>query len=89
MNHGITHDLDMAKKELESAHKQIEALKRDRDIAQKNFVKASGSTQKQLGVVKLAEQTRLNLEQEISSYKDEAQKMRKVGTAVHVLNPCS
>ncbi len=78
MNHGITHDLEIAKKDLDSATKQIEALKRERDIAQKNFVKATGSTQKQLGVVKLAEQTRRNLEQEISSYKDEATKMRKV-----------
>lgn len=78
MNHGMTHDLEIANKDLDSAHKQIEALKRERDIAQKNFVKATGSTQKQLGVVKLAEQTRRNLEQEISSYKDEATKMRKV-----------
>lgn len=68
----------MAKKELEFSHKQVEALKRERDIAQKNFVRATGATQKQVGAVKLAEQTKRNLEQEILSYKDEASKMRKL-----------
>ncbi|KAJ3221633.1 hypothetical protein HK099_003289 [Clydaea vesicula] len=78
INHGILHDLDLGKKELSAFHKNIEALKRERDIAQKNFVRATGATQKQLTVVKLAEQTKRNLEQEIMGYKDEASKMRKL-----------
>lgn len=78
VNHSVMHDLDAVKKELDQTHKQIESVKRDRDIAQKNFVRATGNTQKQLGAVKLAEQTKRNLEQEIAGYKDEAAKMRKL-----------
>jgi hypothetical protein len=47
-------------------------------VAQKNLVKASGATQKQVNIVKLSEQTHRNLEQEINAFKDEAAKMRKV-----------
>jgi hypothetical protein len=64
-------------KQLESCQKQIENLTRERDIAQKNFVKATAATQKQLNVVKLSDQTKRNLEQEIIAYKEEASKMRK------------
>ncbi|KAJ3034777.1 hypothetical protein HDV00_004639 [Rhizophlyctis rosea] len=78
VNHGLSYDLDNVRKELDAAHKQAENVSRERDIAQKNFVKATGATQKQYNVVKLAEQTKRNLEQEIMGYKDEAGKMRKV-----------
>ncbi|KAI8804209.1 hypothetical protein BJ742DRAFT_857002 [Cladochytrium replicatum] len=78
INHGITHDLDGVRHELTQAHKQIENLTRERDIAQKNYVKATGATQKQLNTVKLSEQTKRNLEQEIMAYKEEASKMRKL-----------
>ncbi|KAJ3291267.1 hypothetical protein HK104_006210 [Borealophlyctis nickersoniae] len=78
ITHGLNHDLDTLRRELDAAHKSIENLSRERDIAQKNFVKATGATQKQFNVVKLAEQTKRNLEQEIMGYKDEASKMRKL-----------
>jgi chromosome segregation ATPase len=78
INHSVLHDLEAAKKELDQQHKLIESVKRDRDIAQKNFVRATGNTQKQTGAVKLADQTKRNLEQEIAGYKDEAAKMRKL-----------
>ncbi len=66
------------RKELEFANKQIDATSRERDLAQKSYVKATGQTQRQVGLVKLSEQNRKNLEQEIAGYKDEAAKMRKV-----------
>ncbi|KAJ1569721.1 hypothetical protein HK405_004919 [Cladochytrium tenue] len=63
---------------LEAAKKQVEQLTRERDVAQKNFVKATGATQRQLGLSKLAEQARRNLEHEIAAYREEASKMRKL-----------
>ena len=42
------------------------------------MLKAAGNTQKQLNLVKLHEQSKKNLEQEIQNYKEEAQKQRKI-----------
>ncbi|KAI8819407.1 uncharacterized protein EV422DRAFT_111653 [Fimicolochytrium jonesii] len=77
-NHSLSQNLEAARRNLDISHKQVDSLTRERDIAQKNFVKATGTTQKQITVVKLAEQTKRNLEQEIMGYKDEATKMRKL-----------
>ena len=43
-----------------------------------NMLKAAAQTQKQTNLVKLHEQSKHNLEQEIANYKDEAQKQRKI-----------
>lgn len=43
-----------------------------------NLLKAASVTQKQLNLVKLHEQSKRNLEEEIQNYKDEAQKQRKI-----------
>jgi chromosome segregation ATPase len=51
---------------------------RERDVLKKNLQKSSTTTKKQLNLVKVHEQTRRNLEQEISSYKEEASKQRKI-----------
>ncbi|KAJ3145612.1 hypothetical protein HDU89_006976 [Geranomyces variabilis] len=77
-NHNLAQDLEAARRNLDTSHKQVDSLTRERDIAQKNFVKATGTTQKQITVVKLADQTKRNLEQEIMGYKDEATKTRKL-----------
>jgi hypothetical protein len=53
-------------------------VSRERDISQKNFVKSTTASLKQYSTLKLSEQNKRNLEQEISGYKDEAQKMRKI-----------
>ena len=42
------------------------------------MLKAAGNTQKQMNLVKLHEQSKKNLEQEIQNYKEEAQKQRKI-----------
>ncbi|KAJ3416356.1 hypothetical protein HDV05_001924 [Chytridiales sp. JEL 0842] len=78
VNYRLTHEQDALRRDLDLAQKTVESLTRDRDIAQKNFVKATGATQKQHTAVKLAEQGKRNLEQEIMSYKEEAAKMRKL-----------
>ena len=70
--------MDTIKKDVTFQEKQIETLGRERDMAQKNLVKASGATQKQINILKLSEQTHRNLEQEIHAFKEEATKMRKV-----------
>ena len=58
--------------------KAIDELIRERDILNKNLLKAAANTQKQLNLVKLHEQSKKNLQQEIHNYKDEAQKQRKI-----------
>lgn len=42
------------------------------------MLKAVNATQKQLDIVKLHEQAKRNLEEEIQNYKEEAQKQRKI-----------
>lgn len=42
------------------------------------FFQSSHATQKQMNLVRLHEQSKKNLEQEIQNYKDEAQKQRKI-----------
>lgn len=78
VNSHLTNDVEGTKKELEAANKQIDLVTRERDMSQKNFVKSTTSSLKQFSVLKLSEQNKRNLEQEISGYKDEAQKMRKL-----------
>ena len=51
---------------------------RDRDLVNKQLVHACGSIQKQEGLVKVHENTRRNLEQEIGGYKAEGHKQRKM-----------
>ncbi|XP_031574702.1 cilia- and flagella-associated protein 58-like [Actinia tenebrosa] len=75
---GLEKELEISKKQSEQDRKAIDDLVRERDILNKNLLKAAGATQKQLGVVRLHEQTKKNLEQEIQNYKDEAQKQRKI-----------
>lgn len=47
-------------------------------FAFQNMLKALSATQKQVDLVKLHEQAKRNLEEEIQNYKDEAQKQRKI-----------
>eukprot|EP01135_Chromosphaera_perkinsii_P000050 Nk52_evm1s24 gene=Nk52_evmTU1s24 len=70
--------LETQLKQSEQDHKVIEDLMRERDILNKNLLKSAGATQKQASLVKLNEQSRRNLEQEIQGYKEEAGKQRKI-----------
>ncbi|NXG37283.1 CFA58 protein, partial [Dromaius novaehollandiae] len=75
---GLERELEAAKKQAEIDKKAIDELVRERDILNKNLVKATGATQKQMNLVKLHEQSKKNLEEEIQNYKNEAQKQRKI-----------
>ncbi|NXL28713.1 CFA58 protein, partial [Glaucidium brasilianum] len=75
---GLERDLEAAKKQAEIDKKAVNDLMRERDMLSKNLVKATSATQKQINLVKLHEQSKKNLEGEIQSYKNEAQKQRKI-----------
>jgi len=62
----------------EQDKKHVDELARERDILNKNYLKASAATSKQLDLVRLHEQNKKNLEQEIASYRDESTKQRKI-----------
>ncbi|XP_071792879.1 cilia- and flagella-associated protein 58-like [Asterias amurensis] len=74
----LEREIETNKKQVEMDRKAIDDLVRERDILNKNLLKAANATQKQLNLVKLHEQSKKNLEQEIQNYKDEAQKQRKI-----------
>ncbi|KAI8609208.1 hypothetical protein BC830DRAFT_861244 [Chytriomyces sp. MP71] len=77
-NYSLVRETDSMKKQVESCAHQIEMLTKERDAAQKNFVKATGATQKQLNAVKISDQAQRTLEHEIIGFKEEAAKMRKL-----------
>ena len=49
-----------------------------RFVCVQNMLKSAAQTQKQINLVKLHEQSKSNMEQEILNYKEEAQKQRKI-----------
>ncbi|KAK1882426.1 Cilia- and flagella-associated protein 58 [Dissostichus eleginoides] len=71
-------DLESSQKQVESDRKAIDELVRERDILNKNMIKAALSTEKQQSLVKLLEQDKKTLEHEISGFRQEAQKQRKI-----------
>ncbi|XP_051837323.1 cilia- and flagella-associated protein 58 isoform X1 [Antechinus flavipes] len=75
---GLEKELEIIKKQGELDKKAMDELLRERDILNKNLMKAVNATQKQVDLVKLHEQNKRNLEEEIQNYKDEAQKQRKI-----------
>lgn len=74
----LEREIDSYKKFSELDKKQFEDLQRERDILNKSLVKASSATQKTEGLIKIQENSKRNLEQEIQGFKAEAQKQRKV-----------
>ncbi|XP_053471025.1 cilia- and flagella-associated protein 58 isoform X2 [Ictalurus furcatus] len=75
---GLEKEMEMAEKQTESDKKKIDELIREKDMLSKNMIKAANATEKQLNLVKLHEQTKKTLDQEILNYRDEAQKQRKI-----------
>lgn len=74
----IQAEREQASQQNDSDRKEIEKLVRDRDLLNKNLLKAASQTQKQLSLVRLHEQQKNNLEQEITQFRDEAGKQRKI-----------
>ncbi|XP_009008499.1 cilia- and flagella-associated protein 58 [Callithrix jacchus] len=75
---GLEREVEASKKQAELDRKAMDELLRERDILNKNMLKAVNATQKHIDLVKLHEQAKRNLEEEIQSYKEEAQKQRKI-----------
>ncbi|XP_048747175.1 cilia- and flagella-associated protein 58-like [Ostrea edulis] len=75
---GLERELEAAKKQAETDKKTIDDRTRERDILQKSMLKAASATQKQIHLVRLHEQSKKNLEQDIQNYREEAQKQRKI-----------
>ncbi len=74
----LEREVETLKKQADVDKKEIDGLVRERDILNKQLLKALGSTQKQSDLVKISENTKVNLEQEINGFKAEAQKSRKM-----------
>jgi chromosome segregation ATPase len=74
----LEREAEALKRQGDSDRKQIDDLVRERDILNKQLLKASGATAKQQDLVKISENTKKNLEQEINGYKAEAQKQRRM-----------
>ncbi|XP_064181234.1 cilia- and flagella-associated protein 58-like [Anguilla rostrata] len=75
---GLERELELNQKQMKIDKKAIRELMREKDIVNKNLIKAATAAKKQLNVVKLHEQSKKNLELEIKNYKDEARKQQKV-----------
>ncbi|XP_068187756.1 cilia- and flagella-associated protein 58 [Antennarius striatus] len=75
---GLEKDVESSRKQAEVDRKAIEELIRERDILNKNMIKAAQSTEKEQNLVKLLEQDKKTLEHEINGYRQEAQKQRKI-----------
>lgn len=71
-------ELDLAKREAEKYKKEIEELTKERDQLNKNLSSANKNTEKQVNLVKSHDQSIKHLEQEITNYKEEAGKQRKL-----------
>lgn len=71
-------EIEQSKKLREAERKQQEEMIRERDILNKLKTHAENSTQQQLNIIKINENTKRNLEQEIQGYKVEAQKQMKL-----------
>lgn len=74
----LEREMEALKKQIEAEKKQVEDLTREKDLLNNNLRKTHNMTQKQLDLVKIHENARKTLEQEIASYKQEAQKQRKM-----------
>uniref|UniRef100_A0A8C9WL04 Cilia and flagella associated protein 58 n=1 Tax=Scleropages formosus TaxID=113540 RepID=A0A8C9WL04_SCLFO len=75
---GLEKEIESSKKHLESDKKVIDELVREKELLNKNMIKAASVSEKHLNMVKLHEQSKKILDREIMNYRDEAQKQRKI-----------
>ena len=75
---GLEREIESQRKGLEVERKKQEELMRERDILTKLKTQAENATQRQIDLVKINDNTKRNLEQEIQGYKVEAQKQQKL-----------
>ncbi|XP_056136543.1 cilia- and flagella-associated protein 58 [Lampris incognitus] len=70
-------ELEASQKQAEADRKSIDELVRERDILNKKMIQAAVAKEEQQSFVKLQEQTKKNLEQEIHNYREETERQRK------------
>eukprot|EP00747_Dinoflagellata_sp_TGD_P162860 gnl/TRDRNA2_/TRDRNA2_180945_c0_seq1.p1 gnl/TRDRNA2_/TRDRNA2_180945_c0~~gnl/TRDRNA2_/TRDRNA2_180945_c0_seq1.p1 ORF type:complete len:877 (+),score=320.21 gnl/TRDRNA2_/TRDRNA2_180945_c0_seq1:83-2632(+) len=69
--------LDQLRHDGDSDRKKIEDLLRERDILNKNVIKADERTRKQIDLVKRQETQAMNLQKDIARWKQDAQEFKK------------
>merc|ERR1719169_413016 len=73
----IQESTDKGRKELDADKKRIEDLLRERDILNKNVIKADERTKRQIDLVKRQETQALNLQKDIARWKQDASEFKK------------
>jgi len=68
---------DQLKRDSDGDRKKIEDLLRERDILNKNVIKADERTKKQIDLVKRQETLAMNMQKDIGRWKQDAQEFRK------------
>ncbi|VDD76525.1 unnamed protein product [Mesocestoides corti] len=74
----IDGELEAMRKAMDNDRKACEELAREREILSKTLFKMSGQTAKQANLLRLHEQSKRNLEQEIIKYRQEAETQRQI-----------
>lgn len=70
-------ELESTQKAVDQERKKLEELMRERDILNKLKTQAENATQKQIDLIKVNDNAKRNLEQEIQGYKMESQRQTK------------
>ncbi len=74
----LEREIDSLKRAVDEERKKADDLIRERDLLNKLKTQAEHATHKQIDLIKINENTKRNLEQEMNGYKLEAQKQAKV-----------
>jgi len=74
--------LELLSREVDGERKTYEDLVRERDILNKNLIKAVSSTQKMVDLVKISENEKKNLEHEMAAFRTDAHRMRRTITVL-------
>merc|ERR1712125_84376 len=74
---GHQDESETVKRDGDADRKKIEDLLRERDILNKNVIKADERTKKQIDLVKRQETQAMNMQKDIARWKQDAQEFRK------------
>eukprot|EP00755_Sulcionema_specki_P017133 Sspe_Gene.10907::Locus_3677_Transcript_1_1_Confidence_1.000_Length_2788::g.10907::m.10907 len=74
----LDRQIEQMKRQEDHDRKAMDELQRERDILNRHYLKAQGEKHNLEGEMKVVENKRKNLEQELSGHRDEANKQRKV-----------
>ncbi len=85
---GLERERQLAQREVEAEKKKAEDLARERDILTKLNSQAENTSHKHMEMIRLNENTRRTLEQEISGFKVESRKQQKVGLHASKMGAC-